>query len=334
MLTVGEWLHRWLDSRVERGELKASTAHDYRDSISRFLAPWLGAYRLGELRATHVTAAYDAMRRQRTEAIEEALAAGRKPPRPLGPLTMRRIHAALSGALASAVRQGLIPTNVAANAERVKATLPRIQIWEPAQLGQFLDAIGGERLAPVFHLAAFAGLRRGELAGLRWSDVDLDGGRLVVASSCVRVGRTVVVGTPKTASGEGRVVDLDAETVKVLRRWRAQQAAERLAWGPAWLDTGLTFTREDGRGWQPDHVSKGFARLVRRTGLPPLKLHGLRHVAVSLQLAAGVDPIVIAMRTGHSSTSLIRSTYGHLIGGVGQRAAEAAAALVPRKRIG
>jgi integrase len=92
----------------------------------------------------------------------------------------------------------LIPTNVAAHAERAKTILPRIRIWEPEHLGEFLDAIAGERLAPVLHLAAFAGLRQGELVGLRWVDLDLDAGRLVVASSRVRAGKTVVTVAPKT----------------------------------------------------------------------------------------------------------------------------------------
>ena len=144
---------------------------------------------------------------------------------------------------------------------------------------------------------------------------------------------------PKTRAGEDRVVDLDAISTKVLRTWKKTQAAERDAWGSDYAEPvdvdgtpyHLVFTRENGEPLDPDKTYATFVRLVRGAGLSHVKLHGLRHLNISLQLEAGVSESVIAMRIGHTSPALIRSTYGHLIGTVGQRAAEATAALVPRK---
>lgn len=371
-MTLGEWLPRWLDARIERGELREGTAADYRDSIVRYLVPRLGHVKLTEMRAAHITAAYDAMRRDRTaeiKAAEEINAQRRaeaeeknkvkhsgrprvphlvKMPRPLGPLTMRRIHNTLSGALKSATKQGLIPRNPAPDAELPRAVQPKVKVWTAEQLGAFLDAIEGHRLYPLYHLAAFAGMRRGELCGISWDDVDLDAGRIVVrwqitdqsyrnAIAARKRGEPGRFRTkPKTRAGEDRVVDLDAVSVEVLKRWRERQAAEREEWGPAYAapidDEGdLVFTREDGAPLDPGRTYSEFIRLVREAGRSHLKLHGLRHLNISLQLEAGVSETIIAMRVGHTSPALIRSTYGHLIGTVGRRAAEATAALVPRK---
>ena len=101
--------------------------------------------------------------------------------------------------------------------------------------------------------------------------------------------------------------------------------------GPAWIDTGLVFTSEDGQGWHPDYVTKRFSALVRNHGLPPVSLHSPRHAA-SLMLAAGTDIAVVSKRTRHSTIRLTSDTYGHLVGGVSRQVAEAAAALVPRQR--
>jgi integrase len=374
-MTLSEWLPKWLAARIERGELRDSTAADYRDSIDRYFIPRLGHRTLADLRAVHITAAYDAMRRDRAEEIKAAKKiniqrraeaeaknkvkhSGRprvprlvSVPRPLGPLTMRRIHNTLSGALKSAVKGGLMPRNPAADAELPEAISPKPNVWKAEQLGAFLDAIEGHRLYPLYHLAAFAGLRRGELCGISWDDVDLDAGRVVVrwqicdknywaAKAAEKRGERGRYRTkPKTRAGEDRVVDLDALSVAVLRAWRTQQIAERLEWGPAYVnlldDDGnpynLVFTREDGSPLDPGQTYATFVRLVKKAGLSHLKLHGLRHINISLQLDAGVSETVIAMRVGHTSPALIRSTYGHLIGTVGQRAAEATAALVPRK---
>jgi integrase len=194
-------------------------------------------------------------------------------------------------------------------------------------------------------------VRRGELCGISWDDVDLKAGRIVVrwqitgtdyqrARAAERAGRPGRYRSkPKTQAGEDRVVDLDAASIKVLKTWRKAQMAERLAWGTAYMDPvdedgtpyRLVFTREDGTPLDPADVYGEFVRLVRDAGLAHLKLHGLRHMNISLQLDAGVSETIIAMRVGHTSPALIRSTYGHLIGTVGQRAAEATAALVPRR---
>ena len=114
-----------------------------------------------------------------------------------------------------------------------------------------------------------------------------------------------------------------------------QQASERLAWGPSYENRDdLVFTRENGAPLDPDQVYKRFVRLVGRSGLPMIPLHHLRHVSASLQLAAGVDIAVVSKRLGHSKIDLTSDTYGHLIGAAGKNAAEAAAALVPRRQAG
>ncbi len=374
-LTVAEWLPMWLDARIQREELRENTAADYRDSIQRYLIPRLGGLKLADLRAAHITAAYDAMRRDRTEAIKAAEATNtqrraeaaaknkvthsgrpRIPhlvpvPRPLGPLTIRRIHHTLSGALKSAVKGGLIPRNPAPDAELPKAVVPKVKVWTADQLGAFLDAIEGQRLYALYHLAAFAGMRRGELCGMSWDDVDLNTGRITVrwqittksyqsARAAERRGERGRYRTkPKTRAGEDRIVDLDAGLVAVLAAWQQRQQQEIAEWGPAYANLTdqdgtpyrLVFAREDGSPLEPSQTYTTFVKLAAQAGLSHLKLHGLRHINISLQLEAGVSETVIAMRVGHTSPALIRSTYGHLIGTVGQRAAEATAALVPRK---
>jgi len=373
-MTVATWLPMWLDARVERGELRLDTADGYRDIIERYLIPKFGKLKLADVRGFKLTAGYDAIRRERLEAIEAAQKINKRRraeaaernkvkhsgrprvahlvrvPRALGPHYMRRIHDVMSGALKSATKGGLIPRNPAPDAELPSAVSPKVKVWNAEQLGAFLDAIEGQRLYAMYHLAAFAGMRRGELCGISWDDVDLDAGRIIVrwqitdknyrearrAEKRGEVGRYRT--KPKTRAGEDRPVDLDADSVKALAAWRAQQQKEAEKWGDSYVNLAddhgpynLVFTRENGAPLDPHLAYSTFVGLVKDAGLAHLKLHGLRHINISLQLDAGVSETVIAMRVGHTSPALIRSTYGHLIGTVGQRAAEATASLVPRK---
>lgn len=273
---------------------------------------------LTDLRPAHVERTY--------ARIKAEGAAGR----PLSAASVRRVHATLRSALRDAVRRGEISTDPTTRVVLPSSHRPKVHPWEPAVFGQFLDAIDGHRLAPLYLLAGTAGLRRGELAGLRWCDVDLDAGRLVVHQQVVPVGHTLHIGPPKTVGAEARIVDLDSGTVDALRAWRAQQAAERLSWGPAYTDAGLVFTQEDGRGWHPETVTKTFPRLAKKAGLEPCRLHDLRHLAASLMLASGAPLPLVSKRLGHSSIAITADTYQHLLEGVGREAAERAAALIPR----
>jgi len=179
------------------------------------------------------------------------------------------VHATIRRALADATRWGLVPLRTA------------------AELRAFLAAVQGDRLYALWLLGASTGMRRGELLGLQWPDVDLGRARVAVRRSLVTVGHEVVVGEPKTAKGR-RSVALDPATVAGLKAWRRHQAAERLAWGPAWTDSGLVFTREDGRPLHPREVTRAFSRHVLGTGVPIIRLHDLRHTHATLALAAGV----------------------------------------------
>ena len=201
-------------------------------------------------------------------------------------------------------------------------------VWTPQQTGEFLDAIEGDRLYPLYSLAAFAGLRRAEVAGLPWSETDLDGGLVTVRET--RPDDDADPDDPKSEAGS-RTVALSAATVALLRAWRKRQLKERMAWGGAWADCGLVFTREDGAPLRPGHISEHFAVPVRKAGLPPIRFHDLRHGSATLSLAAGVDIKIVQEMLGHSTSAFTRDVYTSVVPEIAAAAAEAVAAIVPRR---
>jgi integrase len=198
-----------------------------------------------------------------------------------------------------------------------------VMVWVPSQTGAFLDFIEGERLHALFSLAAYCGLRRGEILGLTWPDVDLE-------AAMANVRETGDGDGPKSEAGV-RVVPLPEVVAVALREWRKRQNADRLAWGPDWPNTGLVFTREDGSPVPPQWLSVRFETLAYRAGLPPVRFHDLRHGAASLCKAAGLDTKFISAMLGHSRTSFTDATYVLVFPEVAKAAAESAAAAMPRR---
>jgi integrase len=155
-------------------------------------------------------------------------------------------------------------------------------------------------------------MRRGELAGLRWSDVDLDRATLsIVSQRTTDADWKVVTKEPKGSSG--RVIDLGPQTVAALRARRKQSVAERLQWGAAYVDSGLVFTREDGSGYHPTRMADLFQRLAKAAGVPVIRLHDARHSCATLGLDAGIHPKVVQQLLGHASWSTTMDLYSHRV---------------------
>jgi len=168
-------------------------------------------------------------------------------------------------------------------------------------------------------LAAMTGMRRGEILGLRWRDVDLEGRRLAVRQAVVSVAYEVLESTPK--SHQARVIDLDTETVELLRAHRDQQGRERADWGSEYVDRGLVVTKENGGSVHPDSFSQTFERVVRNAGLRRIRLHDLRHTHATLAIKAGVPVKVISERLGHESPAFTLRQYAHVLPGMQAEAA-------------
>jgi integrase len=229
---------------------------------------------------------------------------------------VRYSHAILRRALQAAVKWQLLPRNVADAAEPPTPKQSRnrtaMRTWTAGELRTFLDGMGDHRLFPLFLLLAQTGMRRGEAIGGRWQDVSLDHGRWAIEKTLVFFGGRIEESQPKTDHGRRNVV-LDAGTVDVLRAWRKRQLEERLAFGPDWEDSGRVFTREDAAALHPERVSELFDRLVRRSGLPRIRLHDLRRTHATLAFQAGVHPKVVSERLGHASVTITVDTYSQSI---------------------
>jgi integrase len=201
-----------------------------------------------------------------------------------------------------------------------------MKTWTREDLTLFLRLTEVDSLHPLWRLLSMTGLRRGEALGLRWTDMDMDGGLLAVRRSRVQVGYEVQESDTKT--GRSRVVAVDAGTIDALRHQAKQQRDNETEWREAWQGDGHIFTREDGAPWQPDRISKLFNQAVKASGLPRIRLHDLRHTHATLALQAGIHPKVVSERLGHANISMTLDTYSHAIPVLQESAAALIAALI------
>ena len=305
--TVGDYLESWLDAKRK---LRPSTAKSYEQHVRLYLKPLLGGVALRELGPGHI------------DLLFAALSKPRKP-RPLSTATIRRIHSTLRVALNDAVRRRVLHYNPAQYIELPPEPSSARTVWTPKQAARFLSASRDDPLFAAYHLALVTGMRRGEVCGLRWVDVDLDRSQVRVCQAAVQVGGTIHIGPPKTRSGL-RTIALDAGTVGVLRRQQLEQASLRAQWAVAG-EGGLVFSRPDGSVLSPERLSRKFKEATVAAGLPVIRFHDLRHTSASLALAAGVALKTVSGRLGHSTTAITADLYTHISEAVGRDAAEAIA---------
>lgn len=314
-LTVGAWLAEWAAGlEVERAP---ATARAYRHIVKHIRVSAIAALRLSDLRPTHVA------------ALEAAwLTSGGREGRPLGRRTVQQRHAVLHSALTDAVAAGLLGTNPATRKKRTRtrggARRPsELAVWTAPHVRAFLAHPSLSRDVGLWTVALGTGMRRAELLGLAWADVDLDAARVRVWR-----GRVIADGGPRTqedvkTASSSRELSLDPYLIAALRRHRSAQHAERLAAGPVWQDTGYVFTDPEGLPLHPNTVSARWARAVKAAGLPGIRLHDARHTYATLALSAGVPLLVVSRRLGHATLAITSDLYGHVLRSDDEAAAEA-----------
>jgi integrase len=224
-------------------------------------------------------------------------------------------------------RWGYLTRNPADAVELPKVVTPEMQVWSPEQLRTYLGHVQDDRLFAAWMLLATTEMRRGEVAGLRWTDVDLDEGRARVRKPRVVVHYQVHVSEPKTVKGK-RGLALDPATVAALRQHRKLQAEERLLVGGRWTESGLVFTWPDGRPLHPELFTRWFRRLSKEAGLPHIRLHDVRHSYATAALAAGIPAEIVSERLGHANIAITMDTYSHVLPGMDSLAANTVASLI------
>lgn len=293
-LTLAQHLDQWLETSV-KPSVRPRTYAGYEAHVRIHLGPALGKVALTKLTPQHVQNFLN-------QKIEEGLT----------PATALRIRATLRKSLNQALKWGLVSRNVATLIDAPKAKRPRVEPMPPEQARQFLEAVRGDRLEGLFNFVLATGVRQGEALGLRWDDIDLDAGSVIIRRSLQRIGGKSVLSEPKT-EGSRRKLPIPPIAVQRLREHRARQNRERLAAGDGWSDLGLVFTTDTGEPLEASGITHRFQRILRRAGLPKQRFHDLRHAAATYWLLQGIDLQVVKDMLGHSQISLTADTYAHVM---------------------
>lgn len=238
--------------------------------------------------------------------------------------TILEHHRLISTVLDQAVKEGLVPFNVA-----VKATLPKVgkkevNYFQPEQVAAIRDALETEPMKwkMLTHLFLITGARRGEILGLKWSAVDFSGNRVHICNNILYspdVG--IYEDTPKTATSD-RWVSLPTETIQLLKKYQAWQNAERLRMGEYYQDRGYLFAQDNGSPMHPDSVTDWMSKFSKRHGLPHINPHAFRHTMASMLYFNGVDSVSISKRLGHAQVSTTANIYAHVMEAADQRNAD------------
>ena len=314
--TLETYLTQWMESLPSSGR-SVSTISSYRHNLRLHVVPYVGGLALQDVEAVDLDRLY---RRLASEGRRNGETGG------LSMRTVRYVHTILSVALSDAVKKGLLvrnPAKAATPPSAKSARAPEMEWWRPEELTTFLEATAHHELGLLFRLAAVTGMRRGELLGLHWADVDPAASVLTVRRQAASTDYQVRLDEPKTERGRRRI-DLDADTT-----------AELIAAGRGASSDGVhvkrddpVFLRGDGSSWHPETVSRTFDRLVIHTGLPRIRFHDLRHTHVAHLISANVDALTISRRLGHASVAFTLDRYGHLFDQAGAGAAEAVLTLL------
>jgi len=303
--TLSEYLEDWLAHM--RTRIRPTTWQRYRSLLQLHVVPRIGDAKLGQVRPRDVQ-----------RVLDQMLAAG------AAPRSVVQCYRVLSSALRQAQRWQLIAVNPAVSVQPPRPSRPDLHVPDAKAVTKLLRASQGTPMELPLLLAATTGMRRGELCGLRWADIDdaPDGTVARVTGTMQRIDGSLQRVEPKTDRAR-RVVALPHQTAEALNCHRNEQAARRLAFGSGWADHDLVLDRGDGKPLDPDTLTHQFGKLTKAAGFEGVRLHDLRHAYATALLRRGVHPKIVSEALGHSSTSFTMDTYTHVVPSMQRTAADA-----------
>lgn len=321
-ITFAEFLQEWIKNYCE-ANLAPRTLRRYSEIIRLYLIPRLGSIKLQDLRPFHIQQHY-------TWLLDKKEGPG------LAPATALYQHRIIHEALKHAVRWQLIPRNPADAVEPPKARKTEINILTPDHIAELLNFLYQEKhvlFIPTL-LAVVTGMRRGEICGLQWSDIDFERKCLYVRHQLQRIDGELVLRETKTA-GSRRPVVLDDTTIALLKKHKITQSEYRLMFGPEYASANINYvcTWPDGRLLDPDYVTKAFGKILKKLNLPVVRFHDLRHTHATLLLQEGVNPKIVSERLGHTDIRITLNTYSHVLPSMQKEAAEKVANKLFNKRL-
>jgi integrase len=297
---VGQFLTHWLEN-VHKQSIRSRTYERYEEIVRLHLVPGIGHHQLQKLSPQHLQSFY-------TKKLEEGLST----------TTVVSFHNVLHKALETAVRWNLLPRNICDLVSPPRRKRFEIQPLGIEQVQQLLAAARDHRLEALFILALASGLRRGELIGLKWQDINFLTGMLQVRRILTRVpsklpGKGYVEAEPKTEKGR-RSILLPPFVIEALKQHRVKQLASKLKAGAAWQDHDYVFCTSIGTHLNPTRdVLDQLKALLKKAGLPDIRFHDLRHSSATMLLGMGVHPKIVQEILGHSQISMTMDTYSHVL---------------------
>lgn len=318
----GPYCEYVIQLKEERGA-KHSTISSYKDLAAR-ITPVIGHIRLKDLRPDHLNDLYTTLARDGQNK------------RTGGKLSAKSIlehHRLISAVLEQAAKESLVPFNVASRATLPKVERKEVNYFQPEQVAAIREALELEPLKwkTLVHMLLITGARRGEILGLKWSEVDFDRNQIHICNNILyRSDRGIYEDTPKTATSN-RYVVLPAETMQLLRQYRVWQNGERLRLGEYYQYQGFLFTQENGSPMHPDSITSWLTKFSKRHGLPHINAHAFRHTMASMLYFNGVDSVSISKRLGHAQVSTTADIYAHVIAEADQKNADILADIFLKK---
>lgn len=299
-ITFSEYLDYWLENYA-KPNTAVRTFEGYSYIINQHLKPTLGNVKLSKLQPSHLQ-----------EYYSQKLSNGKLDGGGLSPQSVKHQHRLISKALKDAVKWQFIIRNVAEAVSPPKTKKLEMQIWDNEQVKTFLEVSKGSSYYSVYVTAINTGMRRGEVLGLRWQDVDFDNNILYVRQSLQEV-KKVGLTFKEPKSGKSRSITFTPSLAKELKKIYKQQLEYKLSLGQGYNDLDLVFAQKNGKPLQPTEMSRNYRKLVDKSGLPYIRFHDLRHTHATLLLQQGVHPKVVSERLGHSTIGITMDTYTHVL---------------------